>query len=395
MITKRNLIRGTLIVLLFAGILSCKSKKNEETENNAAENLPENIVELRVDQQKLAGIELGTIEKKELSGTLKVSGNVNVPPEALAMVSKPIGGSVKSIVVRTGDYVKKGQILANLQNQEFVDLQQNYLETKSRFELASAQYNRHAELYKEEVYSEKSMQEITAEYKTSKTQLKSLEQKLLLIGINPKHLTDDNISSSVAVVSPISGYVKSVNINIGKFVSASDILFEIVSTDKLILELTLFEKDIDKASNGQRIRFLINNEQEQHDALVSQISKSVNEDKTYKVYANILHPCKNIIPGMYVNALIETSGKQVQAVPSEAVVSFEDKDYIFIFEKNKKEDGKNFTEYKMIQVQKGISDMGYTEISLPDGVKAPTVKIVVKGAYNLLSAKKNAGEMAC
>jgi cobalt-zinc-cadmium efflux system membrane fusion protein len=311
------------------------------------------------------------------------------------MVSKPIGGSVKSIVVRTGDYVKKGQILANLQNQEFVDLQQNYLETKSRFELASAQYNRHAELYKEEVYSEKSMQEITAEYKTSKTQLKSLEQKLLLIGINPKHLTDDNISSSVAVVSPISGYVKSVNINIGKFVSASDILFEIVSTDKLILELTLFEKDIDKASNGQRIRFLINNEQEQHDALVSQISKSVNEDKTYKVYANILHPCKNIIPGMYVNALIETSGKQVQAVPSEAVVSFEDKDYIFIFEKNKKEDGKNFTEYKMIQVQKGISDMGYTEISLPDGVKAPTVKIVVKGAYNLLSAKKNAGEMAC
>ncbi|MBP1663527.1 MAG: efflux transporter, family, subunit [Bacteroidetes bacterium] len=79
----------------------------------------------------------------------------------------------------------------------------------------------------------------------------------------------------------------------------------------------------------------------------------------------------------------------------EAIVSFEDKDYIFVFGRDKKEDGKPFTEYRMIEVQEGVSDDGFTEVVLPPNCDINTVKVVIKGAYNLLSAKKNAGEMAC
>jgi cobalt-zinc-cadmium efflux system membrane fusion protein len=49
----------------------------------------------------------------------------------------------------------------------------------------------------------------------------------------------------------------------------------------------------------------------------------------------------------------------------------------------------------MIEVKKGISNSDYTEISLPEGFDITSTKVVIKGAYNLLSAKKNAGEMAC
>ena len=98
---------------------------------------------------------------------------------------------------------------------------------------------------------------------------------------------------------------------------------------------------------------------------------------------------------MYVNAVIETSGEEVTAVPSEAVVSFDDKNYIFIYEKDKEENGMPFCEYKMVEVEKGISDQGYTRVVFPDGFDITTAKVVVKGAYKLLSAKKNAGEMAC
>ena len=49
----------------------------------------------------------------------------------------------------------------------------------------------------------------------------------------------------------------------------------------------------------------------------------------------------------------------------------------------------------MIEVKKGVSRSGYTEIKLPEGFDINTARIVTKGAYNLLSAKKNAGEMAC
>ena len=41
--------------------------------------------------------------------------------------------------------------------------------------------------------------------------------------------------------------------------------------------------------------------------------------------------CKNVLPGMYVNAIIEASNNKVTALPSDAIVSFDDKDYIFVF----------------------------------------------------------------
>ena len=294
-----------------------------------------------------------------------------------------------------GNMVRKGQTLAILENQEFIDIQQNYLEAKNKLELAKADYERQNELYKSDVSSQKSMQQVASNYKSLKVQVKALEQKLALIGINPNRMNENNISRSVALVSPISGYVRAVNVSIGKSVSGSDVLFEIVNSDKLFLELTLFEKDADKVLKGEKIRFFINNEAEQHEAVIYQTGKSINNDKTYKVYANVIGRCKNMLPGMYVNAVIQSKSNQATSVPSEAIVSFDDKDYIFVFEKNKVEAGKPFTEYRMVQIQKGVSDNGFTEIVLPGTLDYKTVKVVVKGAYNLLSAKKNAGEMSC
>ncbi len=393
--TKYKFKLSTIILAFLITFTSCNGGKKQNVETKETEVIPENIVELREDQIKLANIEIGTIELRSMSGTLKVNGIVSVAPQNLATVSMPMGGFIKSTNLMPGNAVRKGQTLAIIENQEFIDIQQNYLEAKNRCELAKTEYDRQKELFKSDVSSQKNMQQVTSNYKSLKVQVKALEQKLSLIGINPFRLTEDNISRSVAVVSPISGYIKAVNVSIGKSVSASDVLFEIVNSDKLFLELTLFEKDADKVSNGEKIRFYTNNETEQHEAIIYQTGKSINNDKTYKVYANVVGRCKNMLPGMYVNATIQAKSNQVTSVPSASIVSFDDKDYIFVFEKNKVESGKPFTEYRMIQVQKGVVDDGFTEIVLPEGFNFKEAKVVVKGAYNLLSAKKNAGEMSC
>jgi membrane fusion protein, heavy metal efflux system len=393
--TTYRILSTALIPIVLAAFMSCNSGKKTGEVVEPGEVIPEDIVEMRADQIELANIETGAIEIRSLSNTLKANGTVIVTPQSFATVCAPMGGFVKSTTLMPGNSISKGQTLAIIDNQEFVDIQQNYLEAKNKFEFAEAEYKRHTELYKNDVYSEKNLQEVTSEYKTLKTQVKALEQKLMLIGINPSKLNEDNISSSVNLVSPISGNVKTVNANIGKSVSPTEILFEIVNSDKLFLEITLFEKDANKVSNGQKIKFYINNETEQHDAVITQTAKSIDTDKTYKVFASVSGKCENVLPGMYVNTIIETSGNLVTALPSEAVVSFDDKDYIFIYEKEKMEDGKPFTEYRMVEVKKGVTDNGYTEIVLSEGFNITTAKVVIKGAYNLLSAKKNAGEMAC
>ncbi|MDP4281783.1 MAG: efflux RND transporter periplasmic adaptor subunit [Bacteroidota bacterium] len=391
--TKYFLLTAGLCAILMMPVISCNRSKEKEQEKT--EVVPEDIVELRSDQEKLADIKTGFVEQRSMSGLLKVNGKVTVSPQDLATVCAPMGGFIKSTSFIPGNAVRKGQILAIIENQEFIDIQQNYLEAKNKFDYAEAEYKRHSDLYKQDVYSQKNLQQVTTEFKNLKAQVKALEQKLALIGINASGLREDNISRSVTVLSPISGYIRTVNINIGKYVNPSDVLFEIVNGDKLLLELDLFEKDADKVTAGQKIRFFINNEKEQHEAVIYQTGKSINPDKTLKVYATVITTCKNVIPGMYVNAMIESGSDQVLAVPSDAVVNFEDKDYIFVFSRKKTESGKLFSEYRMIQVQKGIEDDGYTEINFPDGMNAKTLRIIVKGAYTLLSAKKNAGEMAC
>jgi len=394
---KKHSIIMALAIIISTGttFVSCSGKKAPATEAETEEVLPDDIVELRDDQQKAAGIELGSIEMRPMKGLLKVNGVVTAAPQNTATVCMPMGGFVRSTSLVPGNTVVKGQTLAVLENQDFIDLQQNYLETRNRLEFAEADYQRHSELYKDDVYSQKNLQQVSTEYKNLKAQFKALEQKLSLLGLNPATLTVDNISRTVPVTAPISGYLRSVNVSIGKYVSPSDVLFEIINNDKLLLELTLFEKDAGKVAAGQKIRFYINNETEQHDAVIYQVGKSIGADKIMKVYASVLGTCRNVIPGMYVNADIETEGGEVAALPSDAIVSFDDKDYLFIYLRNKEEDGKPFAEYRMLEIHKGVSDNGFTEVILPPETDIRTMKIVIKGAYNLLSAKKNAGEMAC
>jgi membrane fusion protein, heavy metal efflux system len=390
-----KLITQIITVILVLSAASCRQAKQPETETAKGEVLPDDIVEVRYDQAKLANIQTGGIELRSLSGMLKVNGIVTVAPQNYATVCMPMGGFVKSVALTSGSAVKKGQVLSTLESQDYIDLQQNYLEARNKLDFAEADYKRHAELYKDEVYSQQNIQQVTTDFKNLKAQVRGYEQKLSLIGINPSALTEDNINRSVSLISPINGYVQSVHVSVGKSVSASDILFEIVNNDNLLLELTLFEKDADKVSPGQKIRFFINNETEEHEAFIEQTGKSIQTDKSYKVYAKVKGVCKNLMPGMYVNAIIESSGNQVYALPNDAIVSFDDKDYIFIFEKDKTENGKAFTEYRMVEITKGVTDDGFTEIQLPIGLDQKSLKVVLKGAYNLLSAKKNAGEMSC
>jgi membrane fusion protein, heavy metal efflux system len=386
------------ILLIISGtflLLSCHSNA-KETESKETEVLPENIVELSADQFKVAGVSYGAIKNRDISTNMKVNGLITVSPRDLASVCAPLGGFVRKTDFVQGRPVKKGQVLAVMENQGFIELQQNYLESRSKLEYAEGEFKRHKELYEDDVYSAKNLQEVTANYKSLKVQVNAFAQKLSLIGINASELREDKITSTVPVISPISGYIKTVNINLGKFVGPEDVMFEIVNTSNLNLELTLFEKDIDKVAIGQKLSFsLSNNAGPVYSAVITQTGKSISMDRTVKVYASVSGPSDNILPGMFVNAMIETAASPVPALPSEAIIRFDEKDYIFVFERSKEEHGKPFTEFRMIEVKKGITDKGYTGVILPEGFDPKTAKVVINGAYNLMAAKKNAGDMAC
>jgi len=382
---KLTVVMAAVLVIMS----SCGNRSKVETENKETETVTD-VVSLTDEQIKMSSIQTGSIEMRQVGNTLKLNGEIASLPQNTASISVPMGGRVRSINVIQGSEVNQGQVLAYIENYEFIDLQQNYLEAKSKMEYVNLEYQRQRALYSNDAVSKKNMQLITSEYKTLKIQMRGYEQKLLLIGMNPYRLTSGNITRAVAVKAPISGFVKNVNVSVGSTVSATDDLFDVVNLNNLFIRLSVFEKDIDRLHKGQQLSFYVNDEDETHSAVVYQTTKSIDNDKSYKVFARIVSRCGNVLPGMYVNAEVMLDNHQSPALPEDAVVTYGGKNYIFISQGTKTDQGTKLTEYKMIKVTRGLSNNGYTQVTVVGNI--PTHTVVIKGAYNLLSALKNAGE---
>ena len=395
----RKNMKGLLWIFMLGGALllnACGGDAGKEATAEEKEVLADDIAELTADQARMAGIEMGGIEMRTLSNLIKINGLISTPPQNTATICAPLGGFIKSTSLLQGSVVKRNQVLAMIENPEFIELQQSFLESRSQLEYITADYNRQKELNSDKISSVKTFQQVTSEYKQLKTKVNALSQKLSMIGIDPATISENKIMRGIPILSPINGYVKQVNVNIGKYVAPTDVLFEIINTSHLTVELTVFEKDIHEISIGQQLRFGLSDEgKDQYLAKIYQVGKILNADKTVKVYGSINNPSDRLIPGIYVTANVETTNHLVTALPTDAIVQYDGKDYIFIFDRDKTENGKKVTEYKMIQVKRGVTENGYSEVLLPANFDQKKSKVVIKGAYTILTGKKNAGDMSC
>ncbi len=392
-------ILGFVIILSLA---SCGNSPAPETETETKKHPEEeNTVEFTAAQYKTAGIELGKVETKQISGTIRVNGKLDVPPQQMISVSVPLGGFLKNTSLLQGSKVKKGQVIATIENLEFIQLEQDYLEAKNQFEFAKTDYDRQADLAKENVNSQKTLQQAKTTYSSWQTKASALREKLKVLNINTTDLESGHMTSTINLYSPIDGYVTQVNVNIGKFVVPSDILFEIVDTEHLHAELTVFEKDVPKLKIGQKIRFTLANETKERMATVYLLGREISADRTIRIHCHIDKEDGNLLPGMYLKAVVETGGIQVDALPDKSIIDYQGKKYIFyqltqeqhsVVKGEDKAQHESEYHFTMLEIKIGNSEMGYTEVELPQDFPKGTAQIVIKNAYAILSKMKNSEE---
>lgn len=293
-------------------------------------------ISLSKEQYASAGIETGAIQTKGLSDILKVNGKLDVPPQNLVSISAPVSGFLKSTEMLEGMHVMKGQVLAVMEHPDIAQLQQDFVEAKSKFDLAQQELERQQELSKEKVNSGKVLQQAQSEFNISQARYRSLEEKLRIAGINKTAVLNGQISGVLTITSPISGYVTKVNVNVGKMVNQQDVMFEIVDTEHLHAELTVFEKDILYIKEGQKVRFtLANNSEKELSATVYLVGRAFDETRSVRIHCHLDKEDKELLPGMYINAIVELDSKNVNCLPVEAVVRENDKQFIFIKEEEK------------------------------------------------------------
>ncbi|MFC5411465.1 efflux RND transporter periplasmic adaptor subunit [Larkinella bovis] len=403
----RLTINGFLLLIAIFSFSACTQKTDTETpahaqpekgENHADEHEEheEGVVELTDEQFKTVGIRLGGLEERTLSNLVRVNGVISVPPQQQVSVATPYGGILTSTPLLPGQAVRQGQLLAVLENPEFIRLQQEYLETVSQLEFQEQEYERQRELSRENVGALKTFQQATAQVKLLRSRAEGLRQQLALLGVSLKELASGKITRTVAVRSPITGTVTEVNVNRGRFVNANDVLFELVNTSGLYAELTVFEGDIARVQVGQRVRLSVIGEtgspaSRERMARVRYINRETGPDRTVKVFAALEKPDPGLRPGTFLKALIETHSAPQPALPEAAVIRSGTGSQVFVYEGKEEHEGTVHHQFRPVLVQAGVAENGYQAVTLPASVKKDA-QVVVAGAYDLHSVLNNSEE---
>jgi len=382
-----------LLFLLPLTLLFACNSNQPENENTVDESPASSSgIYLTAEQVKYADIEYGSISSKRLSSDVNARGELVLPVNAIADLVCQYTGQIKAVMVKEGDKVSRGQLVATLNSPEFINAQQRYLMVKNELVMLEREYERQKELNKNKVSSDKNFQKAEAEYNVAKAELNGLGLQLNMAGIDLALLENGEISARLKIISPLEGYVENIVVNPGKYVMQDERLMQVINREELLIELSVFEKDIMKIKPGQAVSFSLSNLNDvRHEAKVTSIGNIVQKDsRIVKVLAEFRNHNTRMLPGMFVASEIHTGEMEIQALPDEALVRTEgDKWFIYYTTKEWKEE--KGTMFQGVPVETGLVQKGFSEIKLgevlPDGAM-----IVVRGAYYLKTEQAKQAE---
>ncbi|RAJ12605.1 efflux RND transporter periplasmic adaptor subunit [Arenibacter echinorum] len=373
------------VTILFFNLSACgdSSEKNNGTSNSAESEQSANKINISKAQFDGENMELGRLSQQNFPVEVEVTGTIDVPPQNKAIVSAFAGGYIKRTPLLIGNKVKKGQPLLTLENPEFVQMQQEYQESFEQLNFLKSEFERQKSLVAEQITSQKNFLKAESEYKRNLARYNGLRQKLKMLNISPENVEKGILASETTIFAPIDGSITKVNVSKGMYVSPADEIMEIVNTDHIHLELSVFEKDIMKVKKGQIIRFKISEaSQEYYEAEVYLVGTSIDSDsRTVQVHGH-LHDDENhnFAVGMFVEAAIITSNQSSNALPNESFVVQDNNQYVLSLVSEGNE-GYVF-ENKAVVI--GDSYNGYTAITEMGDLK-DSDQVIIKGGFNLLS----------
>lgn len=390
---KNQLIYLLVPLIAALALIGCGNRAdNEETLEGQVEGEHSNeemtVVHLSDLKFNSLSMKVDSLPTRILSGIVEANGQLEVPPQHEATVTAILGANVTSIRVIEGDKVTKGQVLAYLSHPNLTQLQTNYIKSFSRLQYLEKEMQRQKRLYEEEVASGKTYQETQADFQSMQGEVKGYEVQLKQLNLNVTRIQNGDIYEYIPVISPINGFIEKVLVQVGQFVDPQKEIFMIVNTEHIHADLMVFEKDVYKVKEGQKVSFTVESVPGKTlEADIYSVGKQFEQNpKAVHVHAEIINKEDFLIPGMYINGRIHTNSESVKALPEEAIVEEDGKPYIFIAEAQK-EDGTMEWAFQPIEVRTGISDAGWVEIkfleSIPDGTM-----VALNNAYYLIAEMK-------
>lgn len=375
-------MKNYIVLCLGICLLAIGCNQSKEPVAEAAEE--NDLILLNQEQMKTIQLQTSPVEQRNMDNVVKAVGYFHVPPKYLASVSPVLGGYITHTNLLVGDYVKKGQVLATLENPDYIDLQREFMQAANQLKSLRSAYERQKQLFADSISAEKELLAAESEYKNMLAQYQANRHKLLMLNLSPHKIEEGNLYHAVNLLSPISGHISQNNTSLGQYVTPVEKLFEIIDKSHLHLELSVHEKDAIKIKKGQKVEFSVPGMgNKKYDAEIFLVGQSLQgTERTITVHAHLLNEEKlEFISQMYVNAEIIVKDESMASLPEEAVVRAGKKAYIFV---KASEDNKG-TQFRQVEVNTGVLSNGFIGI-YPAVDLADDAEVVIHGAYYLQSA---------
>ena len=280
-------------LLLMIGILSITACSSAEHQESAGESL--------FDQEPISVTTKIAGQQKTAAGTV-LSGNIISKEEAT--VSARMSGYVKSLKVKVGDKVSKGQTIMNLNSQELpakrAQAQAGVRQAEAGLKNVKINYDRMEALWNQSSITKKEWDDIKAQYEMAQAQLEGAQQVYNEV---------NQIVGLTSVKSPISGVVTNKVINNGDLVNPGTPLLTIENDQSFEVLTYVSDVQLTHIKKGAKVNCQIQALKKDIPAVISEIAPSANgTGGQYAIKATLnldksdLH---KVSSGMYANVIID------------------------------------------------------------------------------------------
>lgn len=378
-----------LIITYLSALYSCNdesSQSHQHSDEAMHESAEEEVVHLSPRQFEAIGMKVDSMPKRAMEGFVETNGQLILPPQSQAAVTAIIGANVQSVEVIEGSKINRGQHLAYLYHPDLIKLQTEYATNVNELEYLEQAYLRQEKLYSESVTSGKDFQKTRADFLSKKGMVNGLQAQLKQLGIDAEKVKEGRIYEIIAIKAPITGYIQSVNIRTGQYVSPQDILFEIIHTDHIHAHFKVFESDIQKVKEGQVVQFTIESQPDvQRQATIFAVGKVFESgSKAVNLHAELENKDGALLPGMYARGRVVIGNKLSFALPKDALVM--EGDRYFIFQAEYHSDNQEW-QFHPLEVSVGLETDDWLEIKSHVNID-PKMQFAWNNAYYLLSEMK-------
>ncbi|MBI5727009.1 MAG: efflux RND transporter periplasmic adaptor subunit, partial [Ignavibacteriales bacterium] len=375
---------AVFIVFAFT-FLGCSVKENPQHEEKHDEH--SEAISLSAEALKDIQLTSETVTVKPFTGYMTIPASVMTDQDNEAQIGSLVQGRVHQVFVKTGDYVKAGQLLMTVEGLDVGRIKSDFLKAKASLDYTKANYERQKKLYDEKIGSLKSVLEGQTEYEKAMAEYKAEDKKIHSVGLKDDDITDtkkndEHTSGTLPIKSPINGVVVERNIVTGQLVDATTNAFKVINTNTIWVDGRVYEKDLAKINRKTSAVFTSGiYPGESFNGSIIYIGQTIDElTRTILVRGDFNNPGNKLKPHMFGELKVPV-GPNATAIliPEEAVVKEAGDEYVFV------QTGDTTFEHRAV-LSGAVVD---NRIEIKEGLREGE-KVVVKGVFYLKSEMKKA-----